>query len=534
MRDVTPFSTSDWRSLNDGETGGVNENSEGTIDLDGSYTSVFTLDTSIAPDGYAITEIITIAAFNSDRANQMYTLYYRTVSGGSYVLLGTYTNDYTGTGASRITLTDDAGIVADGVDAIKVAWGTAPARNAPLYREIDIFGHVSGLTQVNEDSPSQAAFTASSDDLINAGRDSFESLVMTDYSADYGADPDGDVLNDGAIGGDNDTPASVVDEDGDYSSLFTLNTNGAPGSLALGYTVTQIVTIAAFNAPRAHQKVTLYYSTLDSAGFVPLGTYRHLFYDPGASRITLTADWGAIGSRVDAIKVDWGTDGGNAPLYREIDVFGEPMWSTSLQGPDAGDDVAVIGSVPAMNFGADVVLDVGAQGPRRTLLRFDLSGFAKGLDVAEATLRLSVGLDAPGTYTDATIDIYAIDSADAGWEELQAVWNYKLLGTTRPWSGGPGLGSPATFGTHVGSFTASSSDPVGTRYRIDFADLSFLQHWVNDPDSNGGFLLYSAALEAGGAPLLRLASSQNATAENQPLLDLTFWIPNPDSIIVIR
>ena len=389
---------------------------------------------------------------------------------------------------------------------------------------------LAGIVPTYADNPSQAFFAASNEDLVNTGQPSLASHVVSNFIPF--ADSDWQALNNGIVGGVNETAQGAIEletQGGQYTSMFTLDTSGTP----LGYNITEIRTISAFNYDRGNQNYTLSYRTVDSPSFVTVGTFSttQTPVTHGATQITLTDTSGAIAKNVDAIQVDW-SRAGSSPLYREIDVFGQATpWNRAFRGTALTDDTDLIGSVPTGNFGNDPLLDIGAVGTRRALLRFDLSSVIDWT-VEDAALRLTATDTATyGTFTNAPVYLYAVNAADADWEELVAAWSEKDPGTA-PWSGGAGMGSPATFGTLVGSFNASSTDGPGHQYTIQFPDLTFLQGWLDDPGSNGGFLLYAPSLESGGG-LIRVGSSNNPTLGNQPLLMMVARIPEPSTLVLL-
>ncbi|MFA5205333.1 MAG: PEP-CTERM sorting domain-containing protein [Lentisphaeria bacterium] len=145
----TPFSGSNTNALNNGAVGAVNSLADSAIDLsDGAWTSIFHLDTA-APshaEGYQITRIVTLAAWDGDRISQVYNIYYSTIASNptngnttGFTLLDSesYVAYQSAGGSSQITI-DITGLT--GVNAIRfdslLPWTT----DAAVYREIDVFG----------------------------------------------------------------------------------------------------------------------------------------------------------------------------------------------------------------------------------------------------------------------------------------------------------------------------------------------------------------------------------------------------------
>jgi hypothetical protein len=143
----TPFSsggfTTDDDNLNNGSqgiSGAIFPAALATIafDLDGTWTSTFTLDVSLSPAGYDITQIDTIAGWVGSRSGQTYELFYSVVGDAGFTSLGTFTIADPGTGSTRISLTDNTGTIATGVDAVQFSF--TPTSTEDVYREIDVFG----------------------------------------------------------------------------------------------------------------------------------------------------------------------------------------------------------------------------------------------------------------------------------------------------------------------------------------------------------------------------------------------------------
>ena len=80
----------------------------------------------------------------------------------------------------------------------------------------------------------------------------------------------------------------------------------------------------------------------------------------------------------------------------------------------------------------------------------------------------------------------------------------------------------------VRSFQMSKTDPSGTKYTIDFADVSFFAGWISDASTNAGFFLSSPGLESIGAGP-NFISTQSGLDSEKPLLTLV-TIPEPGTI----
>lgn len=98
--------------------------------------------------GYDLTSIVSIADWeNVGFGNQAWTLEVRPVGGGFRVLAEVAcepldAQPLTGGGATKVTLTDAGGVLATGIDAIRITAGRVAGslNNAFVWRELDVFG----------------------------------------------------------------------------------------------------------------------------------------------------------------------------------------------------------------------------------------------------------------------------------------------------------------------------------------------------------------------------------------------------------
>ncbi|MDP4623913.1 MAG: hypothetical protein NWT08_02120 [Akkermansiaceae bacterium] len=116
-------------------------------------TVTFALDTGIVPSGYDITGITTIAGWEkngANLANQVYEVWISTVGDPDFNLLHTVnykpftsTGLNGNTGSTKVNLTNDGGILANGVDEIRFVFlddgENFGAVDGTVYQEIDIF-----------------------------------------------------------------------------------------------------------------------------------------------------------------------------------------------------------------------------------------------------------------------------------------------------------------------------------------------------------------------------------------------------------
>ncbi|MFC4992600.1 PEP-CTERM sorting domain-containing protein [Rubritalea tangerina] len=134
-------------------TGGGLFHSSGTNDTHFPATYTLEFDLSINTLGYDITTINTIAGWNENGrtlANQQYELQYSVVGDAAFQSLGVQSftpfsgADGNGASASLLSITDDSGTIAQGVDAIRFIvqdhgqhTGTA---QGTVFKEFDVIG----------------------------------------------------------------------------------------------------------------------------------------------------------------------------------------------------------------------------------------------------------------------------------------------------------------------------------------------------------------------------------------------------------
>lgn len=218
----------------------------------------------------------------------------------------------------------------------------------------------------------------------------------------------------------------------------------------------------------------------------------------------------------------------------------------TFQGPTQTDDNCLIRNVANANFGTSD-LDVGRQSSststlRRALLRFDLSPLA-GKTVTAASLTLTRNKAADAAMNGLDVNLYRILPANASWVEGTGLnpetgascWNYRSYNDTS-WIGLGGLDTAGTDydATPVGKITLAAADTVGTQYVVSFADVSFLQGWVDNSTTNAGFRIASPTLEALSSKYVRFFPSEyTANTAYQPLLTVTYVVPEPPAFILL-
>lgn len=135
--------------LNDGEHGDSFDNVGGAAVSEIAWPTVgasvtFTLGAGPNGTGYDLSSLQSIAAWQSAGfGNQGYTLELRPL-GGSFAEVATvlYNPLGGGAGATKVTISDDTGMLATGIDAVRLTQDSVPGsvNGRVTYRELDIFG----------------------------------------------------------------------------------------------------------------------------------------------------------------------------------------------------------------------------------------------------------------------------------------------------------------------------------------------------------------------------------------------------------
>ncbi len=158
----TAISPSGWNTTNDSTVAELNDGIHGGsgLPIAGTWTTVgatatYNLGLGANNLGYDLTSIQTIAAWlSAGFGNQGYTVDVKLVGAASYTTLATV--DYqpfstTQGGATKVTLTDNAGALAYGVEFIRFTANRVNGTSnngAFVFREIDVFGTSSNTSNV--------------------------------------------------------------------------------------------------------------------------------------------------------------------------------------------------------------------------------------------------------------------------------------------------------------------------------------------------------------------------------------------------
>ena len=328
-------------------------------------TLTITLDTSVNSQGYDINGITTYAGWDSNGsalANQQYLLEYSVVGDAGFISLGVQSHapfdnsDPNAAGATELILTSPSGLIASGVDAVRLTFQDHGFTNVSddidgtVYQEIDIFGTAVEVPggpvglNVTRNQASGAAgtdaidsFTPSSTDLAQSGSSTLLSSTVT--VPDNFNEPPTNLGNGDLSATNNGTRGLFFSQSfngGQLPSTLTITLDTSVNSQ--GYDINGITTYAGWDSngsALANQQYLLEYSVVGDAGFISLGVQSHAPFDnsdpnaAGATELILTSPSGLIASGVDAVRLtfqDHGftnvSDDIDGTVYQEIDIFG--------------------------------------------------------------------------------------------------------------------------------------------------------------------------------------------------------------------
>ena len=174
---------------------------------------------------------------------------------------------------------------------------------------------------------------------------------------------------------------------------------------------------------------------------------------------------------------------------------------------DADIDANVV--LKLLNFGADPDMWLSKDGDdEHVLVRFDLSSIASSRSVTKATLRLYLNALPNGATTTTAMTLEA-HSATKAWNELQATWVSRVLGTNWTTQGGDYINTAA------GSTVLPAGSVAGTWVEIDISSLA--GNWVTGSTINNGLVLVVKGLSPN-----QLVFSSRENAANQPQLVVSY------------
>jgi len=355
------------------------------------FTYDVTLNTSVNTLGYTITEIRSFAGWNqngSKFANQKYELFVSRVGSAAFTSLGTFTyapfenSDTNDAAATKMVLTDESGIIADEVDALRFVFVDPGFNNGStgvdgsVFHEIDVIGSalplppppditvIGSVAAAETDNAAASGYVIAAtytpeilaNDLINAGQPTLVSATW-DKAPFFQTGP----VNDGTGHPTNTGTGTFLPVTlGSGGKMpFTYTAVLSTATHPFGYEINEIRSFAGWNqngATLANQKYELQVRKIGSSAFVSLGTFQYTPFnaestgteEAAATKMVLSPTSGVIATGVDAVRfilMDHGFKRGiEGTVLSEIDVIGKPadgfnVWADRYQiSADASND----------------------------------------------------------------------------------------------------------------------------------------------------------------------------------------------------
>ena len=234
----------------------------------------------------------------------------------------------------------------------------------------------------------------------------------------------------------------------------------------------------------------------------------HIYDTPGVYEVTLTVfnDDRMTDRTTRIVIVD---EAEEAQASFQQGVFPLPSYvgaiDTKLQSDDA-----------EANFGDDESLFVDGSPFYSTVMRWDLTAIAPGIEVVAAQMTVDV--------VNPTSDSYEIHPVLRPWDEGNATWTMATSGA--PWATAGAEFSvdaldaasvAAGLGESMGTLTGGVNGPASVVFTE--AGRQWLARWINEPASNHGFVIQNFADAQDG---LDFRSSEALEPALRPRLDLTY------------
>jgi hypothetical protein len=197
-------------------------------------------------------------------------------------------------------------------------------------------------------------------------------------------------------------------------------------------------------------------------------------------------------------------------IFKFIDTTGAVIDDYRLMSRSFtnAEDTYIAEHIPGGNFAAASTVKVDGDVPTGTgrdyrgLIRWNIAEIPPGSTVTGVSLTTYVENAAPG-------EVYQIVEVLHPWKETEATWS-------DPWVEPGGDAAKDTSSVLFGTISAGTTGPRTAILNNDA--VAAVQSWVNDPDSNHGFMIY----DADNTDQLELYQSENPTASRRPKLTVTY------------
>lgn len=225
----------------------------------------------------------------------------------------------------------------------------------------------------------------------------------------------------------------------------------------------------------------------------------HSYLNPGTYEVSLTViDSTGTEDRQSKIVIVDDDDTGEASFQQG--VFPLPSYVDAI-------DTRLMSDAATENFGDEPSLLVDGSPFYATLMQWDLTAIAPGVDVTRAVLTLDI--------TNPTTDTYELYPVLVPWTEEDATW--EQAANNSPWIS-VGAGSETDrLGASLGTLTAGTTGPVEVVFNGE--GLEWVSGWINDPATNHGFVIqnYDGAQDG-----IDFMSSEAVDPQLRPRLDIAY------------
>ncbi len=243
-------------------------------------------------------------------------------------------------------------------------------------------------------------------------------------------------------------------------------------------------------------------------GFQTIGTQAtHTYSQPGTYEIELTVT-DSLGAEHSASRIVIVDDAENAQASFQQGVYPLPSYEGATDAKLQSDD-------SDENFGNDVSLFVDGSPFYSTLMRWELTAIAPGIEVAEARLTVDV--------VDASEDEYDIYPLLSAWDEDETTWDMAMPGT--PWAVAGAADATDRLGESMGTFAAGAIGPASVE--LNDVGRAWIARWINEPSTNHGFVIQNFESAEDG---IDFRSSEAADSLSRPRLDLSYRVAHHASL----
>lgn len=175
---------------------------------------------------------------------------------------------------------------------------------------------------------------------------------------------------------------------------------------------------------------------------------------------------------------------------------------------DVTSDTTLLSADPDRNVGALEGVEIDADPPKVTLLRFDLAAIPPSATVVAASLDVVV-------FDPIESGAFRLHPLQESWSESAATWNQRAAGV--PWAGPGASGASADTARLLAELAPRAIGAITVPL-----EPTIVQGWVAAPATNHGFVWISTSPDGRGG---QLRSREAATASERPRLRLLVLLP---------